>query len=254
MIRHGSENDNQSATRQVRWSRQAAAVIAVGVALVASVAFATPAQAAPSSVIVHSGDTLSSLAAKYCGSWSKWPSLFAANPSTKDANRIYVGQRLTINCNLPAPATGTAGSRSTTRTTTIPAGAWVAPLASYRLTSCWGDGRNHKGLDLAAGYGTAIRSVAAGVVVRTGWIGSGYGIEVIVRHADGWYSHSAHMKAVAVRVGQAVAAGQTVGWVGLTGQTTGAHVHFELSKVSTIFGHQLNPAPILRAHGVRIGC
>jgi murein DD-endopeptidase MepM/ murein hydrolase activator NlpD len=199
---------------------------------------------------------LSALAARFCGSWSKWPSLFAANPSIKDANRIYVGQRLTINCNLPARATGTAASRSTTRTTTIPAGAWVSPLASYRLTSCYGMrwGALHAGLDMAVPGGTPIRSVAAGVVVRTGWIGRGYGLETIVRHADGWYSHYAHQSSVIVHAGQSVAAGQQIGRAGHTGNATGDHLHFELSKVSTIFGHQQSPAPILRAHGVRIGC
>lgn len=256
MIQYGyaPRHVDPSPTRSSRWSRRTAALL-IGFGLLAPLAVATPASAAPTSVVVVRGNTLSGLAQRWCGSASRYVNLAAGN-GIANPNRIYPGQRIKLTCTAPARTAGNAASRSTTTAKPIPASGWVAPLARYSLTSCYGYrwGSLHAGIDMAAPYGTAIRSVAAGVVVRTGWIGSGYGIEVIIRHADGWYSHYAHQKAVAVHAGQTVAAGQTIGWIGTTGDSSGPHVHFELSKVSTIFGHQQNPAPILRAHAVHIGC
>lgn len=257
MIQYGyaPRHVDPTPTRWSRWSRRVAPAIVIGFGLLLPFAVASPAEAAPSSVTVVRGNTLSGLAQRWCGSASRYVNLAAGN-GISNANLIYVGQKIKLTCSAPARTTGNTASRSTTRTTTVPSSGWVSPLARYSLTSCFGMrwGSLHAGLDMAAPYGTAIRSVAAGVVVRTGWIGSGYGIEVIIRHADGWYSHYAHQRAVAVHAGQSVAAGQTIGWVGTTGDSSGPHVHFELSKVSTIFGHQVNPAPVLRSHGVRVGC
>ncbi len=255
MIQYGyaPRHVDPSPTRLGRWSRQLAAAAVIGFGLLLPFAVATPASAAPTQVVVHRGDQLGQIAKRYCGTVGQYHNLAVGN-HIANPNLIYPGQVIKLTCN--ATATGNTASRSTTRTTTVPASAWVSPLASYRLTSCYGMrwGALHAGLDMAVAGGTPIRSVAAGVVVRTGWIGRGYGLEVIIRHASGWYSHYAHQSAVVVRAGQAVAAGQMIGRAGHTGDARGDHLHFELSKVSTIFGHQVNPAPILRAHGIRIGC
>lgn len=261
MIQHYAWSGPKHApTRSGSRSRQLLALTVIGIGLLLPLVVASPANAAPSQVVVHRGDTLSALAARYCGSWSKWPGLFAANPSIKDANRIYVGQRLTINCNLPARATGTAASRSTTRSTPVPASGWVNPLPGVRLTSCWGDGRGHKGIDMDGYYGQPVRAAAAGVVSNVGWIGSGYGLEVMISHGNGAWSHYAHLSRTTVHNGQRVTAGQVIAAVGNSGAVVrgpngdGSHLHFEVAKSAGIYGSQINPAPWLRSHGVSIGC
>lgn len=246
-------------TQTGRRSRQAALV--AGLALLLPVAVATPAQAAaqreqvPVVTVVH-GQTLSGIAARGCGNAAKFRQLAAGN-GIANPNLIYPGQRIRLTCDaaIPAPArSSSSASRSTTRTTT--AAGWVNPLPGATLTSCYGMrwGSLHAGIDMAKPTGTPIRAAAAGVVTRTGWIGSGYGIEVVISHGNGIWTHYAHQSRVAVHAGQTVAAGQTIGYVGATGQVTGPHLHFEVARAASIFGHQINPAPYLRARGVSIGC
>lgn len=149
-------------------------------------------------------------------------------------------------------------SRSEPRTvapTTPPKPVWVTPLASYRFTDCWGAGRNHKGLDMAANKGTPIRAMHAGVIKAAGWKWRGYGISVLVKHnkGDKHYSHYAHMSKEIVSVGQQVVAGQIIGYVGATGDAHGNHLHFEVWD--GMWG-QFNPAPFMRSHGLKLkaGC
>lgn len=89
----------------------------------------------------------------------------------------------------------------------------------------------HQGIDIGAGLGTPIVSSTDGVVAAVypgGWNG-GYGIHVIISGSNGYTTLYAHMSGLNVSAGQSVSAGSTVlGWVGLTGRTTGAHLHFEI--------------------------
>lgn len=89
----------------------------------------------------------------------------------------------------------------------------------------------HMALDIAAPYGTPIVAAQNGTVslVNTGTYDGGYGNNVYVDDGNGFKSHYAHMSAVNVSAGQVVTAGKTIiGWIGLTGRTTGPHVHFEI--------------------------
>jgi len=91
----------------------------------------------------------------------------------------------------------------------------------------------HMAIDITGPYGEPIVAAQNGTVniVRVGIYDGGYGNNVYVESGDGFGSHYAHMSAINVSVGQKVVAGKTViGWVGLTGRTTGAHVHFEILK------------------------
>lgn len=89
----------------------------------------------------------------------------------------------------------------------------------------------HQAIDIGAGVGTPIVSSTDGVVAAVypgGWNG-GYGVHVIVNGSNGYTTLYAHMSGLNVSAGQSVSAGSTVlGWVGLTGRTTGAHLHFEI--------------------------
>ena len=127
----------------------------------------------------------------------------------------------------------------------------VLPTTGYHLTARFGQagGRwaaNHTGLDFAAPIGTPVRSVMAGVVIQADYEGA-YGRQVKVRHADGTVTSYSHMSEFDVSVGDHVAAGDKVGAIGVTGNTTGPHLHFEVLPGG---GDPIDPEPWLREHGV----
>ena len=110
----------------------------------------------------------------------------------------------------------------------------ASPLAFSRVSSgfkmrfhpilqTW---RAHLGVDYAAPTGTPVRAIGLGVVESAGIMG-GYGNAVVVKHANGHSTVYAHLSQMAVRRGQSVAQGQTIGKVGATGWATGPHLHFE---------------------------
>ena len=88
-------------------------------------------------------------------------------------------------------------------------------------------GRMHEGIDIGVGYGTPIDAAAAGRVVYAGWM-SGYGDLVAIDHGGGISTAYGHQSSIAVSVGQVVAQGQTIGYVGCTGHCLGPHLHFEV--------------------------
>ncbi len=84
----------------------------------------------------------------------------------------------------------------------------------------------HLGIDLACAAGTTVRAAEGGTVLRSEYHYS-YGNYVLIDHGNGLSTLYAHMSSNAVSVGETVSAGQTIGWVGLTGRTFGYHLHFE---------------------------
>ncbi len=92
-----------------------------------------------------------------------------------------------------------------------------------------GEYKNHGGTDIGASYGSAIYAADSGTVVYSsdGWNG-GWGNYVMIDHGNGMQTLYAHMSSRAVSVGQTVSAGQTIGYVGSTGMSTGPHLHFEM--------------------------
>lgn len=103
----------------------------------------------------------------------------------------------------------------------------------------------HRAVDIGAGLGAPVVSAQSGrvsEVYTSGWHG-GYGIHVIITGDNGYSTLYAHMSGVNVSVGDRVGAGSTVvGWVGLTGRTTGPHLHFEVRSSAGL----LNPLGFLR--------
>lgn len=100
--------------------------------------------------------------------------------------------------------------------------------------------RMHTGLDFTALYGQGIRAAASGRVILAGWFGS-YGKTVVVDHGGGVATLYAHQSDLAVGYGDQVAAGDTVGYVGSTGLSTGPHLHFEVR----VNGLPVDPGPYL---------
>lgn len=111
------------------------------------------------------------------------------------------------------------------------------PSGSFVITAYYGDGRNHKGIDMGANRGTAIFAAADGVVVTSGWSGN-YGYSVVIDHGNGVQTRYAHASALCVRAGQTVSQGDMIAAVGSTGQSTGNHLHFEV----IVNGVRVNPA------------
>jgi murein DD-endopeptidase MepM/ murein hydrolase activator NlpD len=103
----------------------------------------------------------------------------------------------------------------------------------------------HMALDIAAPLGTPLIAASSGTVdyVSVGTYDTGYGNNVWVNKGDGLRYHYAHMMSVNVSIGEHVTGGQTViGWIGVTGNTTGPHVHFEIQSNGTL----VNPLPYLQ--------
>ncbi len=90
-----------------------------------------------------------------------------------------------------------------------------------------GEGEFHKGVDISAPYGSPIHATAGGTV-ESAAMGNGYGKEVIIDHGGGIKTIYAHMSGFHVSAGDQVIRGQVIGYVGMTGRTTGAHVHYEV--------------------------
>lgn len=128
-----------------------------------------------------------------------------------------------------------------TRETTTPvstgsggSGDYFWPVDGGYISAYQGDGRGHKGVDIAAPYGTPIYAAESGTVIETGdgWNG-GYGNCVRVQHDDGNVTVYAHQSSIAVSYGDYVVKGQLLGYVGSTGDSTGNHLHFEVRSYGT---------------------
>lgn len=106
---------------------------------------------------------------------------------------------------------------------------YISSRQGPRVHPITGEYKNHGGTDIAASYGSAIYAADSGRVVSSsdGWNG-GWGNYVMIDHGNGMQTLYAHMSSRAVSVGQRVSRGQTIGYVGSTGMSTGPHLHFEM--------------------------
>lgn len=95
------------------------------------------------------------------------------------------------------------------------------------ITSYMGDGRGHKGLDIACVKGTKIYAAMGGTVVYAHYR-SDYGNFVVIDHGNGYRTVYAHASKLLVSKGQVVEKGDNIALVGSTGQSTGNHLHFEV--------------------------
>lgn len=117
---------------------------------------------------------------------------------------------------------------------------WPCRNARYISTMYryWNSGnpKNHgvrtniyNAFDVAGSYGDTIYAVEKGVVAEKGYQGSGFGYYVVIDHGNGLYSLYGHMKSAScVNKGQSVQRGQTIGYMGSTGNSSGTHLHFEM--------------------------
>jgi len=122
-------------------------------------------------------------------------------------------------------------------------GSFVWPTSARTLSGFDYTPPLHPGIDIAGAEGNPIYATDGGVVVYSGWSNSGYGYLLVIDHGTGWQSAYAHLSSIAVGCGQNVSQGERVASLGNTGNSTGAHLHFEL--LSFAYG-KVNPWDFLQ--------
>ncbi|GMU74059.1 MAG: hypothetical protein AMXMBFR44_2580 [Candidatus Campbellbacteria bacterium] len=180
--------------------------------------------------VVKKGDTVASIAKKYKGDADE---ILSYNGLEKGAS-LTVGEEVIIpdgEIAAPAPSSSSGGSRSYAGPSY--AGYYLRPVNGTRSQGLHG----HNGIDIAARAGTPIYAAAAGevIIASTGGWSGGYGNYVVIKHGNGTQTLYAHNSSNAVTVGQTVAQGDVIGYVGSTGRSTGSHVHFEVRGAANPF-------------------
>ena len=202
--------------------------------------------------VVMAGDNLEKIARAFHGTVEdiiNYPGngLDPADPQIREGQYIIIpgGWRDSITWQLPVPPSRRVAGRSwASDEPGACAGPFSGPTGTY--TFVWptnnhylsnnGVGtdympRGHPAIDLAAGLGAPIYAADTGVVVFSGWSNRGYGNLVIIDHGNGWQTAYAHFSQINVSCGAAVYQGQLIGLAGSTGNSTGAHLHFEMRHV-----------------------
>ncbi len=170
--------------------------------------------------------------------------------SRSDANRLLKNankkaDQLMIRLAVQSRSIDTLEKIASSKSEMLAAIPAIRPLKNmYTITSGFGKRyhpilktlRNHTGIDIAAPKGTPIYATADGTVSREN-PGSGYGICVVLNHGYSYQTLYAHMSKTAVKPGQKVKRGQLIGYVGSTGMSSGAHLHYEVIKN----GQHVNP-------------
>lgn len=99
----------------------------------------------------------------------------------------------------------------------------------------------HPGIDILQTLSTPIHPFYKGVVIRAEFTNDGYGNMVLIDHQNGYVSRYAHLNVINVKVGDTITQDTVIGTVGLTGHTTGSHLHFEIYEN----GHASDPLTVL---------
>ena len=117
---------------------------------------------------------------------------------------------------------------------------WLSSAFGSRQDPINGGADFHPGLDISAEYGTPVKATADGTIETAGWMGD-YGNMILVKHGYGMSTKYGHLSRIVVSAGQTVHRGQIIGYVGATGRTTGAHLHYEI----LLNGERINPLKLL---------
>ncbi len=174
--------------------------------------------------VVKKGDTLASLAKTYQADADE---IAQYNEIT---GTLAVGSEVTIpngEIAIAAPAPRPKTASGSTASPSSYSGYYLRPIAGGTRTQGI---HGYNGVDLAAPVGSPILAAASGEVIisrQGGWNG-GYGNYIVIKHDNGTQTLYAHNSSNVVGIGQYVVKGQVIGYVGSTGRSTGAHVHFEI--------------------------
>ena len=177
---------------------------------------------------VKSGDTLQSLAKKYK----------ADLDDILTYNSLPIGAKIAVGDTIIIPdgviSSVQTGVSVSGNTQVVTSGYYKRPINNGRKSQGL---HGHNGVDLAAPVGTPIVASAEGKVIvsRTGGYNGGYGTYVVISHSNGTQTLYAHMSTNNVKVGQSIEQGEVIGAIGMTGKTTGPHVHFEIRGAKNPF-------------------
>ncbi len=144
------------------------------------------------------------------------------------------GEREFVQWLVPTVAKGASGTASTSQSAcpggAVGSGAFVWPADNHYLSGndYWS---GHLGIDIAAGEGAPVYAADSGVITMAqgGW-NYGYGNVIQIDHGNGYSTVYAHLSVIGVGVCQSVFAGQWIGSAGNTGNSQGAHLHFEVRQ------------------------
>jgi hypothetical protein len=159
-----------------------------------------------------------------------------ANPEIKSGSWVMVpgGEREFVQWLVPTIATGASGTSSTSQSAcsggTVGGGGFVWPADAHSLSGndYWS---GHLGIDIAAGAGAPVYAADSGVVTMAqGGYNYGYGNVIQIDHGNGYSTVYAHLSNIGVSVCASVGAGQWIGAAGNTGNSQGAHLHFEVRQ------------------------
>ena len=158
------------------------------------------------------------------------------NPEIKSGSWVMVpgGEREFVQWLVPTVATGASGTSSTSQSAcpggAVGGGGFTWPADSHFLSGndYWS---GHLGIDIAAGEGASVYAADSGVVTMAqGGYNYGYGNVIQIDHGNGYSTVYAHLSNIGVSVCQSVSAGQWIGAAGNTGNSQGAHLHFEVRQ------------------------
>lgn len=171
---------------------------------------------------VKKGDTVESIAKTYKADINE---ILAYNNVSEDT-KLNVGDVVIIPDGEMTTTDGTTPIRFVESQTQVVAGYYMRPVSGRKTQGLHG----HNAVDLASPLGTPIVAAAPGTVIVSrdgGWNG-GYGSYIVIQHDNGTQTLYSHNLRNIVVVGEKVDRGQVIGYVGITGKTTGPHVHFEI--------------------------
>lgn len=185
--------------------------------------------------IVKRGDTLSSIAR----------SLKADVNEIAQFNDLTVSTKLTAGDTIIVPngeISPTSDSKNTIKSSIATKKSSVPSYVGYYIRPIEGGLKSqglhgHNGVDLANSCGSPILASASGFVVlarNSGW-NAGYGIYTVLDHPNGTQTLYSHLNKLLVSSGQSVIQGETIGYIGKTGKSTGCHLHFEIRGAKNPF-------------------
>lgn len=213
----------------------------------------------------HAGEGVIRIVTRICGTADNWRSIAADNgikPGTQPPYLVHLNQDVSVNCEsetapdpVPQPAAPAPQAPAPAPAVVQAASGWTHPIPG----ACFPGGGSgfrtsarpsHDGVDIGAGFGTPLRAAAAGTV-STAW-DDGAGNYTLINHGGGIATVYMHQSSFAVYSGW-VDAGQVIGYVGSTGNSSGPHLHFEVHTGGPWSG-KVDPVSFLGNRGVSLWC
>jgi murein DD-endopeptidase MepM/ murein hydrolase activator NlpD len=184
---------------------------------------------------VEAGDTLASIAEEYKVDTSAI--LESEYNDIADPETLVVGQMLVVPGGSKPYVAQVVYAGSPPPGAAQGSGNFIWPVSGVITQGYW-DG--HRAVDIGAPCGTSIYASDSGYVAAVGWM-EGYGNHILLSHGNGWETLYAHLSQILVRADTSVQRGALIGRVGITGRTTGCHLHFEIRQ----YGTKRNPFGLL---------